>query len=246
MDLIYTQKYEISAIHTDCFGRVKPSVLLYFAQEIAGEHCLQLGTDWDTLQKKHLFWALIRTKVQITQLPKLGQTLTVETWPMPQTRTAYPRCTVGFDENGSECFRIISLWVLMDTESRSMVLPGKCDVQVDGILRGTEPEPPRALPAKPGEHSHTRTVGFAELDRNLHMNNTRYLDWAMDLAESGFHQQHPVREFTVCYLSEAREGQDVTLSYSLEESVLTVDGHRQQTDVPDRTERVFAAQLRFE
>lgn len=245
MEFVYTQKYDISAIHTDCFGRVKPSVLLYFAQEIAGEHCLQLGTDWDTLQKKNLFWALIRTKVQITRLPMLGESLILETWPMPQTRTAYPRCTVGCDENGNEYFRMISLWVLMDTQSRTMVLPGKCDVQVDGILRGMELDAPRALPARDGQHSHTRTVGFAELDRNLHMNNTRYLDWSMDLIHSQFHRCHPIREFTVCYLSEAREGQEITLSYSLEEGVLTLDGHRQRTDVPEKSERVFTARLAF-
>ena len=246
MDLVYRQVYPITAIATDCFGRAKPSVLLYFAQEVAGEHCIQLGTDWDTLQKKHLFWALIRTKVQITRLPTIGQTLTVETWPMPQTRTAYPRCTVGFDEAGNECFRSMSLWVLMDTENRSMVLPGKCDVQVDGILRGTEPDAPRALPACAAQQHQDRTVMFAELDRTLHMNNTKYLDWVMDLMDQQFHSTHTVSEFTVCYLSEAREGQQISLSYTLDENaVLTVDGHREKTDVPGEKERIFAAKVQF-
>ena len=109
MELIYRQQYPIGASSVDCFGRAKPSVLLYLAQEVATEHCVQLGTDWDTLQKQNLFWALIRTHVQISQLPTIGQTLTLETWPMPQTRTAYPRCTVGYDEAGRECFRVTSL-----------------------------------------------------------------------------------------------------------------------------------------
>lgn len=246
MEMIYRQKYSISAIHTDCYGRAKPSVLLYLAQEVAGEHCMLLGTDWDTLQKQNLFWALIRTNVQIKKLPRLGQTMTVETWPMPQTRTAYPRCTVAYDERGDECFRCISLWVLMDTQSRAMVLPGKANVQVPGILRGTEPESPRALPVFQGENSHHRTVSFAELDRNLHMNNTKYLDWVMDLYDSRFHAGHEVEAITLCYLCEAREADTLALSYGMDETgLLTVDGRREKTDVSESQTRVFAAKVKF-
>ena len=246
MDLIYRQSYPISAICVDCFGRIKPSVLLYFAQEIAGEHCLQLGTDWDTLQKKNLFWALIRTKVQISKLPVIGQTLTIETWPMPQTRTAYPRCTVGYDESGKEMFRCISLWVLMDTQNRTMVLPGKCDVQVPGILQGTEPDAPKALAVCNSQQHKQRTVTFGELDRNLHMNNTKYMDWVMDLADQHFHADNIMKEFTICYLSEIREGQNVDLAFQLDEhGILCVDGYREKTNVPGEKERVFAAKVQF-
>ena len=244
MELIYRQKYPISAIHTDCYGRAKPSVLLYLAQEVAGEHCMLLGTDWDTLQKQNLFWALIRTHVQITKLPTLGQTLTVETWPMPQTRTAYPRCTVGYDEQGRECFRCISLWVLMDTQSRAMVLPGKTNVQVPGIIQGTEPEAPRAIPAFQGDNTQCRTVRFAELDRNLHMNNTKYLDWVNDLLPSSYHKDHIFKDVTICYLSEALEGQTLTLSLNhLEDGSLQVDGLRSETNDLDKSNRVFSVKV---
>ena len=246
MEMIHSQTYQITPLHVDALGRVKPSILLYFAQEIAGEHCLQLGTDWDSLQKVNLFWALIRTKVEVTKLPTIGQTITVETWPMPATRTAYPRCTVGYDENGNECFKIIALWVLMDMENRSMVLPRKSGIDVPGVLRGTEPDAPRAIPAQNCTDTTPRTVGFGELDRNLHMNNTKYLDWVMDLLDLEFHRANSIREFTICYLSEARHGQKIDLSSSLsEEGIFQVDGHREKTDVSGEKERIFAAKLQF-
>ena len=246
MEMIYRQTYQITPLHVDALGRVKPSILLYFAQEIAGEHCLQLGTDWDSLQKVNMFWALIRTKVEVTKLPTIGQTITVETWPMPATRTAFPRCTVGYDENGNECFKIIALWVLMDMENRSMVLPGKSGIDVPGVIRGTEPDAPRAIPAQNCARATPRTVGFGELDRNLHMNNTKYLDWAMDLLDLDFHRSHQIKEFTICYLSEARHGQKIDLSGNLsEEGIFQVDGHREKTDVSGEKERIFAAKLQF-
>ena len=109
MNPAFRQTFDISALHVDRYGRAKSSALLYFAQEAAGGHCLNLSVDWDTLAKKHLFWAVIRHRVQVTRLPKLGETITVETWPMPTTRVAYPRSTVAYDADGKELFRSVSL-----------------------------------------------------------------------------------------------------------------------------------------
>lgn len=244
MELIYNRKYHIDTVYLDCFGRVKPSVLLYFAQEIAGEHCLELGTDWDTLQKKGLFWAVIRTSVRVRRLPVAGEDITLETWPMPATRVAYPRCTVGYGENGEELFSCMSLWVLMDTDSRAMVLPGKSGVEVPGILRGTEPPSPRSLTPKDMGNYAVRQVGYSLLDRNGHMNNTKYLEWVDDLLPAQFHKEHPVKEIHICYLTEAREGQVLKLWYEMDpEGCLLVDAHREKTDVRSEKERVFAAKL---
>ena len=246
MPPIHRQQFTIDHFHVDRFGRCKPSTLLYFAQEAAESHCLILAADWQTLQEKGLFWAVIRQKVQVTRLPMSGETITVETWPMPTTRVAFPRSTVAYDENGNELFRAISLWVLMDVQSRAMVLPGKSGVLVEGTLRGNELAAPANLLPKPLEKQLLRTVRFSELDRNGHMNNTRYLDWLADLLPSAFHEGNPVREFTVCYLSEAREGEEVSLNWQLQEGpVLRVDAHRTQTDVPGQKQAVFSAQMQF-
>lgn len=245
MELIYRQKFEIADIHVDPFGRVKPSVILYFAQEVAGGHCIQLGLDWDTLAKKGLFWAAIRHKVSVTRLPERGETITVETWPMPTTRVAYPRAMAAYDAEGKELFRSVSLWVLMDMNSRAMLLPGKSGVDVPGILRGGELDTPASLNPKDLTELTHRTVGYTELDRNGHMNNTRYLDWVADLLPSAFHGEHPVREFTICYLSEAKESQQAALSWKLQDGILLVDGHREKTDVPGGKERIFTAKTVF-
>ena len=246
MEPIFRQTYEISAIHVDCHGRVKPSVLLYMIQEAAGGHCQELALDWDTLAKRHLFWAVIRNRVQVTRLPILGETVTVETWPMPTTRSAYPRSVVAYDAQGQELFRSISLWVLMDTQTRAMVLPGKSGIEVAGTLRGNELAPPSSILPKLLENVTHRRVGYTELDRNGHMNNTRYMDWIDDLLPSQFHAEHPVRDFTICYLSEAREGQQIDLNWQVLDGLcLQVDGRRERTDVPGEQERVFSAQIHF-
>ena len=88
MEPIFRKDFHITDIHVDCFGRMKPSMVLYLAQEIAGNHCQLLQVDYETLQNQRLFWAVSRHKVQITRLPTSGETIHMETWPMPTTRVA--------------------------------------------------------------------------------------------------------------------------------------------------------------
>ena len=163
---------------------------------------------------------------------------------MPTTRVAFPRSVVAYDANGNECFRSITLWVLMDLDSRSMILPGKSGISVDGQLRGNELDSPLGLVPKDHAIARSRNVCFTDLDRPGHMNNTRYLDWIYDLLPSVFHQNHSPVEFTICYLSESMEGQQLDMHWDFpEEGILQVDAHRQSGDTQ---ERVFSARMLFD
>jgi len=244
MEPIFQKNFEITDLYVDRYDRLMPSKILYFAQEIAGMHCTELALDYNTLAAQRLFWAVTRHRVQVSRLPRLGETIRIETWPMPTTRVAYPRSMVAYDQEGRECFRSISLWVLMNLDTRSMILPGKSGIIVAGTLRGGELPSPQGLMVRPLGSHRERTVCFTDLDRNGHMNNTRYMDWIDDLLPSAFHAGHTIKEFTVCYLTEAREGQRLDLSWDLgEENTLQVDAHR---SLQDKDERVFSAKLLFD
>lgn len=246
MEPIYRQNFLIDDMVSDCFGRLKLSALLYFAQEVAGKHSDLLGADYDTLMLRHLFWAVTRHRIQITRLPMRGETITVETWPMPTTKVAYPRSTVAYDAQGHELFRSISLWVLMDLDQRTMVLPGKSGVIVTGSLTGSELAVPHSILPKPMTNTDIRRVTYSYLDRNGHMNNTHYLDWVDDLLPGSFHRNHIAREFIICYHNEAREGQQIRLNWELSENgCLQIDAHREKTDVSGKQDRVFSAQVLF-
>lgn len=240
MEPIYVKNFTVDDSWVDRYGRMKPSMLLYLAQEMGGQHSALMSLDYDTLASRRLFWAVSRHGVQIDRMPTRGETIRVETWPLPATRAAYPRSVIGYDENGSECFRVITLWVLMDLDTRRMILPGKSGIMVVGTLRGNELPAPAGLILRPVGSVQNRTVAFTDLDRNGHMNNTRYFDWMDDLLPSEFHEAHPFREFTICYHTEALEGDTLNLQWDiLGGDTMQVDATRKN---PDGSEsRVFSA-----
>ena len=246
MESIYREEFKLTTAAVDRFGRLKASWLLYFCQQVAGTHSALLQANLTLPEHQHLFWAIIRNRVQITRLPRENEVITVETWPMPPTRVAYPRATVAFDRQGQEQFRCNSQWVLMDRESRAMVLPGKSGVTVPGLVRGNELDTPANLALAQLEHHSYRQAGFTDLDVNGHVNNTKYLDWIDDLLPSAFHQAHPVREISICYLSEILEGQHLDLPWELQDGpCIRVDAHRNLDESDTKKERAFSARVLF-
>ena len=246
MKPIFEKTYTVRGCDVDCYGRLTPARILFFAQDVAGSHCTELSLDYDTMASKRLFWAVIRHRVQVSRYPRQGETVTVQTWPMPTTRSAYPRSTVAYDDKGNELFRAISLWVLMDLDTRAMILPGKSGVEVNGVLLGSELAVPGSMALIPAPNGNFREVAFTDLDRNGHVNNCRYLDWVANLLPSAFHEGNQAKEFTVCYLSEAREGQRLRLNWALSDGPsLAVDALREDADASAGHSRVFSVRMLF-
>ena len=244
MEPFYRESFTLKSTDCDCFGRIKPSALLGFLQEVAGEHCKGTPVAWDALAEKNLFFAITRQRLQITRLPMSGETITLETWPGVTSRVAYPRSTVAWDAQGNELFRAISLWVLMDIANRTMVLPGKSGVDLSGSVRGGElPVPPSIGPAAL-QNTTRRQVHFSELDRNGHMNNARYMEWVQDLLPGVFHREHPLTDFSISYLSEAMEGETVNIHYELSDGVLQVNGVADSAP-GEKARRIFAVRAAF-
>ncbi len=246
MEKCFRKQLKIGDTQVNAFDRLKNSQLLGILQEAAGEHGALLGVDKDSLKEKDLFWALIRYHIEITRLPRSGETITVETWPMPTTRTAYPRATVAYDADGNELFRAISLFVLVNFKTRAMVLPAVSGVAVNGWVRGNELSLPGSLLPKILENSEKRLVRFSDLDFNGHMNNCRYMEWVDDLLGADFHGQHYPKEMMICYHSEAREGETVDIAWALEKGgILNVDASRKEEKMSMGHSRVFSVKVQF-
>ena len=103
MEPIYQADFEVTERDVDCYGRLQPSRILFYAQQVAGMHSTELTVGYDVLKNKRMFWAVTRHKVQVTRLPRLGETIHIETWPMPTTRVAYPRSMVDLKTALYDC-----------------------------------------------------------------------------------------------------------------------------------------------
>lgn len=245
MRLIYEETVTITPDLTDASGILRSSAALRLTQAAAGHHCDLLGLDEAVMAQKGLFWAIIRNYFTVESMPAVGQTITLETWPMPTTRTCFPRACIARDTSGKELFACHSLWILMDRQTRAMVLPGKSGVDVPGVTLEHTPPAPKSLSPICADATAARQVKNEDLDQNGHMNNARYLDWAEAALDGDFRQNARLRHATLCYLNEAKLGQNLTSCTGFDANgAFLFDLRRAKED--GSFDRIFSARLEYD
>ena len=205
MEKSYTDTFELRSLACDMQGRWKPGAILETMQEIAGDHCARLGLPRPVMDGLGIAWVLSRVRVQLKRQPRMGETISASTWPLPPRHLFYPRVNAFLDGEGNEIGAASSLWLLMDLNTRRVVnsdavlarLPDNADMPA-GIPLGVA----RALAGEAAESAFMPP--YADFDLNGHVNNTKYLDWTVNALGHAVMGDRRLAEFTIGYEREIR------------------------------------------
>jgi acyl-ACP thioesterase len=200
-------------------------------QDIAAFHAANLGGSVTRLHDElNVAWILVRVRVEVDRYPMYADEVTVETWPQ-KPRGLYERdYRIRRASDGEVLVRAGSVWAIMNLATREV----KRDQFLD--YAGVEIKKDRALgksfgrmkPQPDGGLAYEKIIRYSDLDYNSHVNNSKYVDIAMDAVPFTEHRGRAVRAFEIHYSNEA--GPDSVLEIrkkTLDDGRLYVDGVRQ-------------------
>ena len=173
---IYREEIVFTPEETDSFGRVRPDALAHRFQEIAAVHHASLGVGQEIAVTKGCFWALARTEIRISRLPAVGERVFLDTWVGRQSHGLFWRHYRIAGEDGAVLLYAVSIWVIMDIESRALTKDHAWAVVSRVTVEGELPAAfksipfPRELPQR-----SSRRVTDTETDGNGHLSNCLYL-----------------------------------------------------------------------
>jgi acyl-ACP thioesterase len=204
-----------SSSAVDIAKSLRVSEAFNYFQDVAGLHADNLGAGIDHIKEAYdIAWILMRVRLEIGRPAHLEEPLIVETWPQPP-RGSYDRdYLIKAEKDGELLARAVSTWILMNLTKhdieRGKVFDYAYDIQkseraLDCRLRQLKAPGPLA-PA--GEHP----VRYSDVDYNLHVNNTRYIDFIMDAYPLDFHQEYEVGAIEVNYINEIRPDETLLVS----------------------------------
>lgn len=185
---------------------------MQFFQEVASNHAASLGGGYDVLIARDLFWALSRLKVEITRMPCWGESILIETWPCGNEGLFFRRDYVVYDKDQQIIIRGVSGWLLVAVPTLRPQRPSQL-----GIILPTNQGKksmdcfPERITTQTTKAAFHKTVAYNEIDQNLHVNNTRYLDWATDCFQLKHYQGYKLSEFSLEFLSETHWGDEIEL-----------------------------------
>lgn len=211
---IYCEEELLLSRDCDLGGLWRPSAILTAMQEAAGMHSHILGCGRETLVEQGIVWVLTRCEVRMDREARMGETVSIETFPMPLRRWFFPRYFIFRDAAGEALGAASTLWVLFDLEKRCMVAPGEVAKAIPDNSDLTPPlGVPGPVPRLMGEAVRSaRTPVYSELDVNGHVNNARYADWLCDALGLETMRDLRVKDMRLSYAAEIRPGQEMDLT----------------------------------
>ena len=206
----------VESSDADVSSHLRPSAFLLMAQSIAVEQVgfLNPVASQAELVKHNLAWVVSRARYVFKRMPGLDENFVLSSWHKRQDNLYYIRDYRMETPEGEELITGTSSWVILNLASRSV------EAHWSGMTEGDEVHDdaieaaaprirmPRGVePELAGEH----VVRYSDVDINSHANNTKYVDWAMDVLDYELTSQKRVRELFINYNHEVRPGETVQL-----------------------------------
>ena len=198
----YRMKTEVDVHDVDFNGVAKTSSIMKYIQTAAQCQLTEGGMSYDNLRERGKAFILSRVKLEILK-PLLTYTpLTAVTYPCESRGYSFLRC-YALESDGEIVARAISVWALIDTETHALVKVNDFDLglptlpQNDLVLRAMK------MPADMTDIGGYG-VHYGDVDRNMHMNNTKYPDMYSNFLPL---EGRMIRSITINYSSEAKIGE---------------------------------------
>ena len=212
MEAVWRESFEIKSYNVDFQQNIKPAALMQFFQEVASSHAAALGAGYDALMARDLFWALSRLKVDIIRMPHWGETILIETWPHGYEGLLFRRDFIIYDQNQEIIVHGVSGWLLVAAQTLRPQRPSQLGIALPNNKgRKSLTHFPERIKVQTKQVAFRKTVAYNEIDQNLHVNNTRYLDWATDCFQLKHYQHHILLDFSLEFLAETHWGDEIEL-----------------------------------
>ena len=185
---MYSFDSRIRYSEVDQKGNLTFSSLLDYFQDCSTFHSEDVKVGIDFLQQNQMAWVLISWQIEAARFPRLGEHVTIGTWPYAFNGFYGNRNFTLTDQEGNLAAWANSLWVLMDLKrnrpARLMsqmkeayvlepALPMHVASRKMALPEGMEEQPPFA-------------VHKFHLDTNQHVNNGKYILMAQEYLPPGF------------------------------------------------------------
>lgn len=213
------EKRTITCYETDAAKNLKPFAFMNLAQEMANRDALELGFGYDQLIEKQTIWVLSRMDVLYLRPPLWREKIVMETWHKGEDGIFSLRdFLIRNEAENEDLVKATSSWLIINTNTRRIQRPQ--NLFDDASLRSKTTrhalETPCGKIPVPGtgmlRHVERKTVRYADIDFNLHANNAKYIEWAMDCLETDLVTSHRVKRFQINFNAEARLSDTLDIS----------------------------------
>ena len=203
----YSAQFRLTSMDIAPNGSVRPGALLRYFQEAINLQMHDNPPSTEDLFERGLAFILSRTTMKIYTSLRVYDKIKVVTWANTSKGATFIRSAQIFI-NEELAADIITAWALVDFKNHRLVRVKDAVLGIDTL--DELPDIPLPEKIRFPEECEMNLVGekhivYGDIDRNDHMNNTRYVDMICDFLPDV--ENKAVRSFTINYLTESKLGE---------------------------------------
>jgi len=237
---ILSKDFEIN--FTQCLpsGSLKYTELCNLLQLTAAEHAEIGGISFSDMQEFDQAWVLSRMRVEISDLPKWKDTVTVKTWINSLENSRSVRALEMY-VNGKKIVGCETFWAVFNTKSRR---PELLNLAHDHFELFPETKATKEGFSKidinpEKEEIFSKIVILSDLDIVNHVNNVKYLEWCMDLVDENIILKQKIKSFEMNFMKELSIRDQVMIHENVSDDVIVFS-------ITKEDKNCFALQLNLE
>lgn len=213
---ILSKDWEINFTQCAPNGFLKYTELCNLLQITAAAHSEMGGISFTDMQEFHQAWVLSRMRIEITELPKWRDIVTIKTWINSLENSRSVRALEMY-VNGKKIVSSETFWAVFNTQTRrpeTLALPFN-HFELFPDCKATQYTFSKINTTDKKEIVFERKVCLSDLDIVNHVNNLKYLEWCLDVVDENLILNQNIKSFEMNFLKELSLNDNVTLHESI-------------------------------
>lgn len=223
----HIKKYELKYTDVDAYDNLKMSTLLSFMEESACLSADELGFGYKDIAPKNIGFIVVNYYVELYKDIKLGDELTVHTWPLKPKHIVFLRdyeLYCGNEKVGVATAR----WGMIDLKNFTL-LPSatffsESDLEGYNTERSIDFNGWKIPRIAGGDKVYSKKVAYSDCDHYFHVNNTKYADFLMDVFSLEELENKSVQSFQITYNKQCLSGEVIDFSKKCEGDFWLIEG----------------------
>lgn len=233
MGKTYSKEYELHYYDVDSNLRGSMSTIINILSDIGTKQSEALGSGMESLMQNNMTWVFYNYHVKIFRHPMYGEKLSVTTEPAGFKKFYALRNYEIKDSSGNIVVSANAIFLLINLEKRKMMRIPNEQYEIYGVSEDMKEEfkIPRLEKLENCKYERSFRVRYSDIDSNKHVNNTKYLDWAIETLPEEIVNNYALAEVMVTFEKECKYGEEVKVLTDVreEEGDELVTIHRVET-----------------
>ena len=215
----FSKDYEIHYYEVDYRLQSTITTIVNFMGDIGTEQSDSLGVGIQDLISKNMTWVFYQYDIKVNRYPKYGEKLRMVTEPSGFKKFYATRDYIIYDGNDNKIVEAQAIFFLIDTNKRRAMRVPTDQYEIYGIENelGKDFKIDRLEKLENTMYSKHFKTRYSDIDSNKHVNNTKYIEWAIETLPLELVKNYELKRIKVTFEKECLYGEEVCVKTSTRE-----------------------------